>query len=119
MVRRMLALSVLALLLGACGVGSRPEVQTNSGGVLDCPSSTILYAMVDSDISQPGAASPLDAAAAGIGSEFMPEGIPSLESESANQAIALVVDFEGNRVGRVLLVRHESGWHLQSTEACG
>ncbi len=110
---------VVALLLSACGPSSRLEVETNSGGVLDCPSETILYAMVDGDLSKPGATTPLEAAAAWIGGEFLPDGIPSIESESGNRAIVVIVDFDGNRVGRVLMVHHETGWFVQSTAACG
>lgn len=113
------AVVLVVLLLSGCGASARHEVRSNNGGVLDCPSSTILYAMVDGDLSRPGASSPLEAAAVWIGGEFLPEGIPSVDSQSGDRAAVVIVDRAGYRLGRVLLADHESGWYVQSTEACG
>lgn len=113
------AVTVVAVLLSACGPGARSEVRTNSGGSLDCPSQTILYAMLDSDVSQPGASSSLEAATKMIGSEFLPDGVPRLESPAGDGGAVVVVDEAGNRVGRVLAVHFDSGWHIKSLESCG
>ncbi len=75
--------------------------------------------MVDSDISSPGASSALAAAAEFIDTEFIPDGLPRLEFETDGRAAVTIVDWEGYRVGRVLVVEHDSGRHVQGLESCG
>jgi hypothetical protein len=75
--------------------------------------------MFGNDVSQPGASSALKAAAEMIGGEFLPEGVPRLESPASDGGAVVVVDESGNRVGRVLAVHHDSGWYVQSVESCG
>lgn len=111
-------LLALGLLATGCGPSPRSEVQTNSGGILDCPTDTILYAMFDSDVTQPGEASPIAAAAEYIDSEWLKDGLPRLEGDAEGRAAVTIVDWEGNRVGRALVVEHDSGWHVQATESC-
>ena len=108
----------VVMLSAACGSTEVREVVTNSGGVLDCASDSIQYTMVDSDVSRPGAASPVDAAAVFVGGEFTPDGTPEVESEAGSRAVVLVRDGDGNRVGRVLMIRHPSGWHVNAIEGC-
>ena len=116
--RQLLILLVLGLLAAGCGPSPRSEVRTNSGGILDCPTDTILYAMFDSDVTSPGESTPIAAAAEFIDSEVLKDGLPRLEGEPDGRAAVSIVDFEGNRVGRALVVEHESGWHVQATESC-
>ena len=93
-------------------------MRTNSGGILDCPNETILYAMFDADVSQPGESTPIAAAAEFIDSEFLKDGLPRLEGEPGGSAAVSIVDWEGNRVGRALVVEHDNGWHVRATESC-
>ncbi|MCP3996518.1 MAG: hypothetical protein GY722_15900 [bacterium] len=116
--RRLLILLVLGLLATGCGPSPRSEVRTNSGGVLDCPTDTILYAKFNSDVTQPGEPSPIAAAAELIDSEWLKDGLPRLEAEPDGTAAVSIVDWEGNRVGRALVVEHDSGWYVQATESC-
>ena len=101
------------------GPGARSEVRTNSGGTHDCPSEIVPLGMFDSDVSQTGASSALEAAAEMVGGEFVPESVPRLESAADDGGVVVVVDESGNRLGRVLAVEYDSGWHVQSVESCG
>jgi hypothetical protein len=116
--RQLLILLVLGLLTAGCAPSSRSEVRTNSGGILDCPSDTILYAMFDGGVTGPGEPSPIAAAAKFIDGEWLKDGLPRLENESNGTAAVTIVDWEGNRVGRALVVEHDSGWHVRATESC-
>lgn len=116
--RRLLILLVLGLFVAGCGPNPRSEVRTNSGGILDCPTDTILYAMFNNDVPGPGEPTPIAAAAVFIDSEWLKDGLPRLEGEPDGTAAVSIVDWEGNRVGRALVVEHDSGWHVQAIESC-
>ena len=119
-VRRHSIVAVLALATLLVGCGSeRWEVLTNSGGVLDCPSDTILYVMMDGAIHSAGAAT----AAEGldrIGEDSgRPTGNPAVEVSAGDFVIFAFLDDSGNRVGRVMVRLHLGGWFVQWTERCG
>jgi hypothetical protein len=75
--------------------------------------------MFGNDVSQPGASSALKAVAEMIGGEFLPDGVPRLESAAGDGGAVVVMDEAGNRVGRALAVHYDSGWYVQSVESCG
>lgn len=110
-------LLVMLLALAACS-GDLSEVDTNSGGTLDCPSDTVLYASID---PVPSASTPTPSEALGlVGDEFLPPGTPDVESQNEQEAVFLFRDTDGNRVGRVIVAeRGGTGWLPQATERCG
>jgi hypothetical protein len=120
MKRSLSAVAVVALvaLVSACG-SARSEVRTSNGGLLDCPSETIEYAVFDRSFDAPG--SPLPDGALAILSWDLgePPGNPHVESETDNEAVFVYTDADGSRVGRVAVVRPETGWFIQWTERCG
>jgi hypothetical protein len=108
---------VAAVVMSACSA-QVSEVRTNSGGTLDCPSETILYAAIN-PVPDAAASSPGEALAL-LGDDFTPPGVPVAESEGAQQTVFLYRDSDGHRQGRVIVVRGDSdGWLPQATERCG
>jgi hypothetical protein len=119
--RRSWGVALAALLvLGSCGDSIR-EVPTNGGGILDCPSDTVLYAVVD-PTPEAGAPTPAEALAALTSASVppVPSGIPEVASESDHEVAYLFTNSDGHRVGRVIVRRpFEAGWSVVATERCG
>jgi hypothetical protein len=119
--RRSWSVALVALLaLGSCGDSIR-EVQTNGGGTLDCPSDTVLYAVVD-PTPEAGEPTPAEALAAltSASDPPVPSGRPEVASESDDEVVYLFTDSDGHRVGRVIVRRPlETGWSVVATERCG
>ena len=111
------AIVALMTLANACG-STRTEVQTNNGGILDCPSETIEYAVFDRSLEAPGSQLPSDALAILSWDLGTPPGDPQVESEIDDEVVFVYTDAEGNRVGRAVVIRPEAGWFIQETERC-
>jgi len=107
------------LLLGSCGDSIR-EVPTNGGGILDCTSDTVLYAVID-PTPEAGAATPAEALAVlDPASAPVPSGRPEVASESDREVVYIFTNSDGHRVGRVIVRRpFEAGWSVVATERCG
>jgi hypothetical protein len=119
MKRWVLAGSILAVVtaLSACG-SQLSEVQTNSGGILDCSSDTVSYAMIE-PVPEAGSSAP-DGALAGLGDDLVPPGTPQVESQSLREVVFVYTDPDGHRLGRVIVGRpYDTGWLPTQVERCG
>jgi hypothetical protein len=110
-------LGMLSIALSACG-GAISEVRTNSGGVLDCPSDTVRYTVID---PAPGNAAPTpDDARSRLAEALVPPGTPQLGSESPVRAVYVYIDEDEHRVGRVIVHnRSDDKWFATEIERCG
>lgn len=116
--RWVLTVVVAAVLTTACSSPDPHEVQTNSGGILDCRSDTVWYAAVSPNLGTPGAATP-DGALSAPGSELAPPGEPTVESEATTRVVFVYLDAGGHRTGRVTVDRiSNAGWYLTHVERC-
>jgi hypothetical protein len=107
---------MVAMATASCSAGLS-EVQTNSGGTLDCPSDSVRYAAID-PVPSAAAASPAEALAV-LGDDLVPPGISEVESETAHGVVYLDRDTDGNRLGRVIVEEREgTGWLPVGTERC-
>ena len=102
--RAALALLAILLITAACGPAARMEVGTNSGGLLDCPSETVEYAVFDYGADATGSATPVGALAIEL-----PTGIPQAVSEGDEAVVFEVIDESDNRVGRAMVIRLGNG----------
>lgn len=117
--RRIITVILVTAFLGtACSSPELREVQTNTGGVLDCPADTVWHASVSPNLGSPGAAQPAGALPE-AGSELAPPGEPQLESETPAKAVFVYVDADRHRTGRVTVEQISgTGWYLTSAERC-
>lgn len=116
-----LAGAVVAIaVVGACGSsGERTEIRTNNGGLLDCRSDTVEYAVFDRSLTAPGSATSADALAVLTEDIIRPPGNPEAESETTAEVVYVFTDEDGNRLGRVGIIRPETGWFVEWAERCG
>ena len=120
MMKRWFGSAIVAVVTaaGACGGSDLSEVQTNSGGILDCPSDTVLYATWD-PVLGPGSSLPGEALSV-LAADRMPLGTPQMESESTREVVYVYTDADGHRLGRVMVGRpYDTGWFATRTERCG
>lgn len=110
-------IAALAASVSGCGRGLS-EVQTNSGGLLDCPSDTVLYFNVTPTVA--GGSSTADGALTTLVGNPLPPGTPQLESARPGEVVYVYTDSEGHRLGRVILRQpHDADWSVLQTERCG
>lgn len=107
------------VLVGACSSGTRAEVPTNSGGVLDCTSQTIDYAHFDYGPDAAGSATPADALTVLTSGTGLPPGAPRVETEDGDTTVFVYTDDAGDRLGRASVDRLQGGWVVMWTEHCG
>ena len=114
-------LTVIVLLLAAIAAcsGEVREIATNSGGVLDCDSDTVLYVMMDAAIHTGGAASAEDALEEIGDVSGRPPGEPTAERSGEQSVVFTFRDSDGRRTGRAMVEKYSGGWFVQSTERCG
>lgn len=115
--RRVVAAVIVLTAFSACG-DARSEVVTNNGGVLDCPSLAIEYAHFDRSPEAPGSSTPTRAAALLTPDLGLPPGTPTMESEGPASVVFIYTDGEGNRLGRVFVSNHDTGWFVDEVERC-
>ncbi len=119
MKRRTLACAIVAVTVAVSACSStRTEVRTNNSTTLDCPSETVEYAVFDHNFEAPGSPLPSDALAVLSWDIGVPRGEPEVESKVGNEVVFVYTDADGNRLGRVVVVRPETGWFIQRTERC-
>ena len=108
------ALLAILLITAACSPAARMEVATNSGGLLDCPSESVVYAVYDYGADASGSPTP----AVAVAIEF-DAGVPQSESEGDEAVVFEVTDDDNHRVGRAMVIRLDNGWVVRWTERCG
>ena len=116
--RTLIVIALLVSVLSACS-GEFREVVTNSGGVLDCNSDTVLYVAMDAAIHTGGAANAEDAIEQIGEVSGRPPGEPTVERVGEQSAVYTFRDNDGRRTGRAMVEKHSGGWFVQSTERCG
>lgn len=91
--RLALALTVVTLVVAACGSGTRTEVRTNNGGILDCESEIVEYAQFDYGPDAPGSASPAESLTMLTADQRIP-GSPQMESEAEDAVVFAYSDVQ-------------------------
>lgn len=111
------AVVALAAVVSTCGA-TRTEVRTNSGGILDCRSETVEYEVFDRSLEARGSPSPEGMLAALSWDLGEHPGELRVESESNDEVAFVYIGADGSRLGRVVVVRVDTGWFIQRTEHC-
>lgn len=116
---RVVALTAMVALVGTgCVGGIRSAVPTPSGRTLDCPSELIAFSTGDL-LAEAQGWSTAQGAVDAYTQIDRPPGEPSLEEETAEEAIFVFTDDGGNRVGRFFVSLTGTGWFVLETEQCG
>jgi hypothetical protein len=98
--------------------GSRSEVTTPSGRMLDCPSDLIETATFDLLADAVGSDTPKAALDQFQTVEHF-TGEPTVEEQTSDKVVFVFTDIDGNRLGRVFVGLTDNGWFALGEEQCG
>jgi len=109
---------VAIVLMGAAACGDGLIEVPGVLGVMDCPTEFWQRSTADFVADAQGSATPQEALA--LLTSGLPPGTPQVESEAPDEVVYLFTDSEGHRLGRVTVIRWQTGgWLVATTEACG
>jgi len=111
---------VAIVLLGAAACGDGLIEVPGVLGVMDCPTEFWQRSTGEIPVDAQGSATPQEALALLTSDLGLPPGTPQVESEVPDEVVYLFTDSEGHRLGRVTVIRWQTGgWLVATTEACG